>query len=815
MRCSLLLLLTACTGKGTETDSAGSAASVYDLPVGPYTATVQWTGYGVPHVTADDTGSAGYGIGYAQAKDHLCTIAEQVMTARSERSLYLGAGTDDVNIDTDFGWLQLNVMEQAESGFLGQDPTIQAAMVGFAAGYNRYLDEIGSDGLPTPCAGAAWVQPINHVELLATYLMLGESGSGAALITTIGQGQPPGAERRRPAPDASMLEPFREPRLGSNGWALGADRTADGGGMLLSNTHFPYEGEKRWYEHHVRVGDDIDLYGASLAGVLFVNLGFNRHVAWTHTVSNTPRFTMYLLTLDPSDPTRYEYDGAMVDMSARDFTIEVLSDDGTTSTVSRTLYRSQQGPVINAPVLGWSSAVAVAMQDANSCNLQMAPTWLGMGAATTLDDFIAAQSTHQGIPWVHTLAADETGRAWYADSAAAPNLSDAALAAWKAEAETNYLTQTFAGYGVIALDGSDPFFAWVEEDGARAPGLVPFERAPQLERSDFVANANDNYWLVNPDAPLTGYSAIYGDPATVRSARTRVNLLSASETGPDSFSGEDGLFDLDELLGAAVSGRAMMAEQLREAVVSRCTDAAPQTVTIDGTSHEVDLTEACATLSAWDGSATLDARGNVLWREFLGGGTWDTEDFEAQGDLWANDFDPDDPLNTPNTLAAAPKSGSDPVLTALATAVVLLDTAGVALDASLREVQYQIKGDERHAVMGGQQVEGVMAMAGWSSTSNTAATRVERGDVVNSTTDLTEDGYPVNYGNSFILGVSFTSTGPVAKSVMTYSQSMDPDSSHFADQSALYANGGFKDVAYEEADILADPDLVTEELTLE
>jgi acyl-homoserine-lactone acylase len=42
---------------------------------------------------------------------------------------------------------------------------------------------------------------------------------------------------------------------------------------------------------------------------------------------------------------------------------------------------------------------------------------------------------------------------------------------------------------------------------------------------------------------------------------------------------------------------------------------------------------------------------------------------------------------------------------------------------------------------------------------------------------------------------------------MTYSQSQDPDSPHFSDQSALYGEQHLRDVLFTEEEIAADPNL--------
>lgn len=179
-----------------------------------------------------------------------------------------------------------------------------------------------------------------------------------------------------------MLEPFRHMPLGSNGWGLGSERTESGRGMLLSNTHFPGVGEKQWWESHLTIPGQIDVYGASLVGIAAVNMGFNEHLAWTHTVSNAPRFTAYSLPLEPGDATRYQYDGEWVDMEETTYTIQVLQDDGTMAGHNRPLYRSHYGPMLNAPVVGWQETVGFTFRDVNDNNLQMLPAWFAMIASS-------------------------------------------------------------------------------------------------------------------------------------------------------------------------------------------------------------------------------------------------------------------------------------------------------------------------------------------------------------------------------------------------------------------------------------------------
>src|SRR5690348_13986867 len=52
-------------------------------PTAPkYTAKIKRTSYGIPHITADNYGSLGFGQGYAFAQDHVCTLADQILKVR-------------------------------------------------------------------------------------------------------------------------------------------------------------------------------------------------------------------------------------------------------------------------------------------------------------------------------------------------------------------------------------------------------------------------------------------------------------------------------------------------------------------------------------------------------------------------------------------------------------------------------------------------------------------------------------------------------------------------------------------------------------
>lgn len=821
----LAVMLTACPSEGddvfdTDTDLPPDP---YDVQVGPYDVELRSTSWGIPHLLAEDNGSIGFGLGYVAARDHICVIADQIVKTRGERSRYFGPGENNANVDSDFGWRHLRVRESAEETFLELSEDSQARIVGYAAGYNRFLEQAGPGGLPPDCRDAEWVQPISHIDLLAYYYSMGMWGSAYNLVELIGQAQPPNTDGQgdvapvHPAPPLDILDPVLEPPIGSNGWAFGSELSSTDGGALLSNTHFPMFGERQWHEFHLTIPGELDIYGVGLVGLPLVAMGFNEDIAWTHTVSNTPRFVPYLLTLRSDDRTVYKFDGEDRPMEATTYTVDVRQSSGEIESVERTLYRTHYGPVWNAPVVGWGIQ-AMTFRDVNERNTGLIPTFDGMNRATDLASFEEAHRVHQGIPWVHTLATGREGKALYMDSAATPNIPDAVWDRYDTLVSENFFVRQYQGFGLAVFDGSTSDFDWADDELAARPGTVPHSETPWLQRDDYVANANDNYWFTNALQPLAGYPRIYGPSGTTPSSRTRMNHHYILGLGEDPERGSDGVWSLQEIEAAATSMRSLGAELLLDGIVDRCTGADPVSVTFQDEEVQVDVGPACTVLAAWDGRGTTDSVGAHIWRELIGSGPVQPSDLVRQGALFAVPYDPSAPLTTPRDLTPAPAEGPDPVLQGLALATLRLELANVPLTASLGEIQVRKKGDTVHPAPGGQYYEGYIGISTWGGRSgNTTMLPIpSRAPLVNGTTGLTEEGYVVSNGNSFVMAVQFDEDGPQARAHLVYSQSEDPASPHFDDQGRdLEGPGVMRPILYRQDDIVADPNYASERLTLD
>jgi len=93
-------------------------------------------------------------------------------------------------------------------------------------------------------------------------------------------------------------------------------------------------------------------------------IGFNRHLAWTHTVSTSRRFVIYQLALVPGDPTSYLVDGRPEKMSSQTVTV---------GSRRQTFYFTRCGLLLDLPPqagYSWTSDTAYALGDPQTDNFE-------------------------------------------------------------------------------------------------------------------------------------------------------------------------------------------------------------------------------------------------------------------------------------------------------------------------------------------------------------------------------------------------------------------------------------------------------------
>ncbi len=761
-----------------------------------YSAVIRRTSHGIPHITAKDYASLGFGEGYAFAQDHLCSLADQVIKVRGERARFFGAGENNKHLNSDVTMKALGLYEQAESILKAMTKDQRDQVEGYVAGYNQYLHEKTANSVTGWCRGKEWVFEIKTVDVIAyNQSVVVTSTNFADMIATAA---PP---KNEAAENVQVTIPEFE--MASNAWAVGSERSASGRGMLIANPHYPWNGSNRFWEKHLIIPGKLDVYGVGLLGSPGVSIGFNKAVAWTHTVSAGKRFTMYSLNLAPGNPTKYLYDGKEREMTSKVISVDVREKDGSIKKIEKRVFFSHYGPILNFPGVGWSAKRVATVRDANANNTEFYAQRSAMNAAKSLEEFKQAHAKYNSIPWINTVATSPDGRAWYADTSATPNLKPAAIEALMKRKDSDMMAKTAWERGIILLDGSDSLYEWVNDPSTRA-GVIPYSKMPQLERKDYVFNANDSFWLANPHQLLTGYSPLQGLEGTPRSLRTRMNAVILDDKSPNGASGADGKFTLEELATAAINNRSMSAEILRAEMVRRCQ--ANPSVTLDG--QNVDLRKACQVLANWDGRYNTDSVGAPLWREFIT--QYEMPDTLRKGKLFDNDFNAADSVNTPNIMTPDKNNES---LVRLARAVRMLQQAGFDVDVPLGKIQHSDRNGGRIPIHGGDgPYEGIANVVDYSG----ARTTLETSTIPNKISGsryLAKEGYLINRGTSFIMALEFTAKGPRARAFLTYSESGDPTSPQYYDQTQLFSEKKWRKILFTEAEIKSDANLKTTKVT--
>jgi penicillin amidase len=357
---------------------------------------------GVPHITAGTYDDLMRALGFVVARDRLFQLEMQTRFTAGTLSELFGAGAVDVDRDQ----RALGLVWSAEREFAALPPSgpIARAMAAFGEGVNAWIDGVDRKTLPfeyrlLDAWPARWAP--EHSLYLARRMgytlsysrsefrrrraagLIGQDATDALFgrHSPIQEPIQPGPRPAYPWFDRSPLPPpspavsapvapadgpraeapgatarpmvagwFVGPDdvppgvIGSNNWAVAPERSASGFALLAGDPHLDLTLPSIWYEVHLVIPGEVDVYGVTIPGMPGIVIGFTRDVAWTLTNTGADVLDYYEEVLDDAArPSRYRVDGAWRDLERRE---EVYRGrDGAVVAVD-TMYFTHRGPLV-------------------------------------------------------------------------------------------------------------------------------------------------------------------------------------------------------------------------------------------------------------------------------------------------------------------------------------------------------------------------------------------------------------------------------------------------------------------------------------
>ena len=614
----------------------------------PARAEILWDRYGVPHIYAANRAELAHAFGWAQMQNHGDLLLRLYAQARGRASELLGA---DYRPEDRWTWT-VDIPALAARDYAMQRPEMRAHIDAFVAGINDFArahPELIGDSVRA-------VLPVTGTDVLANQQRL----ALARFLTSRGQVQ---AETRAW-------------ERGSNAWAIAPSRSASGHTLLLANPHLPWSDIFTWIEaQYVMPG--IDVSGGALVGSPVLQIAFNDHLGWTHTVNTQDTEDLYELTLSGNG---YRYDGTVRPFSERMHVLRVRDSTGVLHDDTLRIRSSVQGPVVSTKPGKAVALRVVGMTPATPYGFEQ---WWDMGRARNLAEFQRAIRPNQ-ISGQNIVYGDRDGHilAFYGGNSPVRSHGDRAY--WA---------------GIVPGDSSSTLWT----------ALHPFADLPITldPPSGWVQNANDPPWYSTfPVAVHPGDFPSYIAPEGMGLRPQRSAHLLQSDS---SFTWQEFVRDVRDT-------HMELADRLLD-------DLLP----IARASTSDDARRAAEVLSRWDRAADAESRGAVLFVQ------WWTDYGRRMGarSRFAQPWDAQRPLSTPDGLA-----DTGAALAALSSAAQTMTMDYGALDVPwgsvyrLHEdsldlpgngasgehgvfsvVNYQPSGGKRYRAVGGDSYEAVIEFA--------------------------------------------------------------------------------------------------------
>lgn len=330
----------------------------------------------IPHILAKNEDDMHFAQGFVTSKDRLWQMDFMSFAAAGRLSEILGEGY----VPHDRLQRRMGVLSSAKSTlkFIESNPLTKKALDAYTAGVNAHIDQLNDKTLPfeyklmnyqpEPWTNLKSVLIMKYVGAMLTGYE--EDISASYMLAALGE-----EDFFALYPDARMTEdslsvhltdvmkqlPFSNqidysflyknprveksqfnPRLGSNAWAIGSEKSASGNAILCNDPHLNLTFPSIWYELQLK-SNERNVYGYSIPGTPGVIIGFNEDISWGVTNGTTDVRDWYKLDLK-EDYSAYKMEGKWKPTKRIIETIKVLDS----KMIYDTVYYSEQGPIVNS-----------------------------------------------------------------------------------------------------------------------------------------------------------------------------------------------------------------------------------------------------------------------------------------------------------------------------------------------------------------------------------------------------------------------------------------------------------------------------------
>ncbi len=521
---------------------------------------ILWDTWGIPHIYAQDHRSLFYAFGWAQMESHADAILHLYGQARGRAAEYWG----EKHIESDWYIRVMGVPERGREWYEAQQPPFREYLDAFVEGMNAYADAHG-DKISDDVKVVLPVEPVDVTAHAQRIVHLAFVGRAAIRLT----------------------QQWRA--SGSNAWAIGPKRSADGHAMLLSNPHLPWADLFLFFEAQLKA-PDMDAYGVAFIGLPMLAIGFNDYLGWTHTVNSLDGMDMYELTLSGDG---YLFNGTVHPFDKTRQIMRIKNEDGGLRKEELIIHRSVHGPIL-AHEEGKALAVRLVGLDQPNIFKQ----YWDMIRSTNLNEFETALKRLQQ-PFFNVIYADRDGHIMYLFGGRLPKRAGGSWYYWN-------------GF----VPGSDSTTLWTETH--------PYADLPRIvdPPSGWLQNTNDPPWTATFPIAL--------DPDDFPSYMAPRHMSLRSQRSVRMLS-EDESITFDEMVRYKHSTHMELADRILDDLIP-----AVRKYGNDSAKQAADV------LEAWDRRADANSKGAVLFSAWIQ---------EAGLDLFAIPWDENNPLSTPDGLA--------------------------------------------------------------------------------------------------------------------------------------------------------------------